>query len=333
MSWLVRCALLLLVVEPTFCQDLPEHQSRTPVVASQVRISATQLENPPEIPANFRIPFSVINGSLKPLVLREFRARFLIPSGAFLESRNDIPNTKVDTSLASAHCPHPQRSIPPGAEEIILCEFESTVTLAQPWDLGKLALNWSTLTFKPGKYQIHAVARLRQINGDGENEAEYIASSIIEVDLHPSIWQVVLGVLLGSLMLAAFRVISGRHPIRMTRRSTIPKTLRAHWILKLLHGLGLTISGWIAGSMLVFMTFRMADVGFPIAISISDFYGGIVVGLFSYLGALWLLDKLIPTSTDDTASPESPADNPIEPPAVVAQAVTPPDTKGMGEAG
>ena len=75
--------------------------------------------------------------------------------------------------------------------------------------------------------------------------------------------------------------------------------------------------------MLVFMTFRMSDVGFPIAISVSDFYGGVVVGLFSYLSALWLLEKLLPArlgaNTTNGPKPSGPingADNsPIGPDA------------------
>ena len=284
-----RILLLLLIAAPTYSQPAEDEQAMVPVGTAQVRITATQLQNPPEIPANFRIPFSVINGSSSPLLLRDFRARFLIPSGAFRENHDNLPDAPTDHGLASAYCPHPERSIPAGAEEIILCEFQSSVILTNALDLGALASNWSTLTFKPGKYQIHAIARLRQVDQDGENMGDYITSSIVEVDLHPSIWQVVLGVLLGAFLLAAFRIISGHHP-KPSRKPTL-----FHGILQ---GAGLTFSGWIAGSMLVFMTFRMSDVGFPIAISVSDFYGGVVVGLFSYLSALWLLEKLLPARLD-----------------------------------
>ena len=251
--------------------------------APSVRIDVTPFTITPEVPGTFRVPFRLSNGSASQLVLERFDARFLVPSGAHkemltTEGSNDQP----------ANCEKRQISIPPNGEGFVFCEFQPTIAISTPLDLIALTLNWATLTIRPGDYQLFAVATFSEHDDEGELLETHSASTVATIPLRPTVWQVIIGVGLGALLLALFKFWSpnARHDLgidseKLSRAAAIKLFLK-FWI-----------SGWIAGAMIVFMTFRMKDVGFPVSITVTDFYGGVVVGLFSYIAGTWLVKKVL----------------------------------------
>lgn len=263
--------------------------------APNIRIDVTPFTIAPEVPGVFRVPFRVSNNSNADLVLERFDARFLVPSGAHREAVTSVGGTE-----RASNCKPPQISIPSNGEAFVICEFLPSISIDSPLDVVSMAFNWATLTVRPGDYQLFAVATLNELNDDGEVTATHSTNAVASIPLRPTVWQVVVGVGFGALLLAVFKVWSpnARHEIGLDSSK-----------LSRLAGTGLFLrfwlAGWVAGAMLVFMTFRMKDVGFPISIAVNDFYGGIVIGIFSYIAAVWLVRKVLVDSTKNAIEKEA----------------------------
>lgn len=286
----------------------PKTNKTTAVSVIDVRMETTRFTFEPEIPTTFVMPIRIINNSATEITLRAFSARFLIPPGAFESPSPDaLPDSNGEKEgeasnpfltadgeqavnheaydLGVASCDSSQSVIPPGGAEQMFCTFEPRLKLQRGWHIFKLLYHWRTLTFAPGDYQIYAVAEFAT-GPDGFGK--YTTSEVFSIKLRPSVWQVVVGVGLGSFLLSLFMAFG--------RQSTIvpdpPFSLGA--ILKTIRPIpGQWITGWVSGAIIVFLTYRMRESGFPISLSVNDFYGGVVVGLFSYVGADWLAKKVL----------------------------------------
>lgn len=295
--------------------------SPTRVEAGGVRIDPIRLTFVPEVPGAFRIPFRVTNTSHDRVELDTFSARFLaspesdaplaqaptrsdaipgrVDAGDDYGAEGDEPSPAEDRRKAVGtvgspvgvdgllSCNAEQISLPPGGEMYVVCSYRPRVILDNPVDVLGLLGDWKTLTIQPGDYQVFAQARMRVQRTEGT--FDFVESSTIAIlPLRPTIWQVVMGVAFGALILAFFRVFSPkvRHDLGIAEGRL--GFLSASWL-----GLRFWISAWIAGAMVVFITFRMQEGGLPIAITVNDFYGGVVIGLFGYVATLWVGNRVL----------------------------------------
>lgn len=269
----VILALLALLMAPS----APAEDTASDTISSQARIDLTPFTVAPEVPASFAVPFKITNTSQRDLTVTSFRAKFLVPSGAELAGASGAKDENA--------CEEKQITLPPGGETILFCEFSPALQINSPIDLAQLAWHWRTLTMRPGDYQLFAIA---EFSGKDESDLEFraSASTIAHLKLRPSIWQVLLGVGFGALLLTIFRLWS-------PDASHLRGAGRTGFLRKLVLFFSLWFSAWISGSMLVFITYRMQDSSFPITLAVNDFYGGVVVGIFSYVAAQWLAEKVL----------------------------------------
>lgn len=157
-----------------------------------------------------------------------------------------------------------------------------------PAFFGSLLQGWSLLTLSPGDYQF--VATVVGV-ADSGNKKGFTTSKAITVHLSPTVWQVVCGAALGSLLMAVFWISSPR--IRAQVGVSATRGWGAHAVLL---NVGKLVALWFgsttAAVIAIFMTFRLKDTSLPLAVSVNDFYGGLVVGLFGVLITNWLGPKL-----------------------------------------
>jgi len=150
-------------------------------------------------------------------------------------------------------------------------------------------LNSRLLTFQPKNYEFIVVLNYR-IATKGKTSIQ----KLIEVKIEPPMSSLIWGGILGSLLLAIFL---GAYKFS---RSTTPIKLKD--ILK--ESAKLFVAGSISAIIIVILLYRYKDFPLPINITINDFYGGIVLGLFTYsLGDL-LYKKLKESKESEIASKE-----------------------------
>jgi len=147
---------------------------------------------------------------------------------------------------------------------------------------------------REGQYRLIANVTIASLNDP--------LSSPLSVKLNAPEIAVVYGALFGSILLVMFSTAYSylrwlpevpsdvsalksqatsfllRFPIRLVL-ATIEMTLRA-------------VQGAVVAIILIVMTRTTTDIGAPIAVRVDDFWGGLVVGIFSVPLANWLADKL-----------------------------------------
>jgi hypothetical protein len=192
------------------------------------------------------------------------------------------PGTYVASEGHDATCEYDQGQIEARSTRIAFCKFEPSVSLNNILGLARLAWNWRTLTFSPGTYQLLAVAEFQTT---GEQIQRHNARTVVPMTLRPTIWQVVMGAGFGALLIALFVTWGDYHATVSLEK------IRTQFRMKLPRMIAIWIVGWLAASIIVFMTYRMRDAGFPIAITVNDFYGGIVLGLFGFVLAKSLRER------------------------------------------
>lgn len=277
-----------------------------------VRIEAIELTQEPEVPSAFILPLLVTNGSREPVELWDISVRFLVSPGTFKEVEPTTNQPDIDSTLSllqsehlRARCDFAQGQIEPRSTRIAHCAFEPIVALDSVLGLLHLAFHWRTLTLSPAKYQLLAVAHFRTT---GDPPQVHYARSILALPLRPTIWQIVMGAGFGALLLALFLGSSDYQDAEARKASQVSgKTMRK----------GVFVSwavGWLAASIVIFMTHRMRDAGFPIAITVNDFYGGIVLGLFGFLFSRTLRERFVAKQAD-VVPPTPPVPGPPPSPA------------------
>lgn len=127
--------------------------------------------------------------------------------------------------------------------------------------------NLPRLTFLPGSYEIGAVVVYRVMPEEGTSEAS--ASATMNVD--SGLESLLLGGVLGALLLGAFM---GAYELN--------KSGFGGWKKIVGNVLRTALAGAVCAAVVILMLKRLQGLELPISLVVTDFYGGIVVGLFSY---------------------------------------------------
>lgn len=135
------------------------------------------------------------------------------------------------------------------------------------WDLN-------TLLFVPGTYRLRAEVILKKSGQDTGTRSLYAST---ELNLEPPLLSALRGGIIGALLLALF-VPAYRALQQMTSQTVgiLARESAKQFIIYVL-------SGSVVSIIAILIIHRVGSANLPISISVNDYLGGILVGLFSYV--------------------------------------------------
>lgn len=270
------CALAFWAGWPAMAQPKDD----PPVAQSSVGLVIEVIAQPRqvELPGVFRLAFKVQNSTAETAVLQKFE----------LQSVEAPTQLEVSGTCSSGAA---QQGIAPREYTTIVCE----ITTPQHSDtfggfFAPMLTRWSLLTLSPGDYQFIVAAAARGENSSGEPVA-LTQSKTVSVKLSPAVWQSVFGAMLGSWLMVVFWLSSAQVQTKVGVVAAGRDSLQ-----NILTTAGRAAVLWCgsttAAAIAIFMTFRLKDASLPFTVSVNDFYGGLVVGLFGVVLTKWLGSKL-----------------------------------------
>jgi hypothetical protein len=150
-----------------------------------------------------------------------------------------------------------------------------------------LARNPRLLTFAPGEYDATVIVDYKL-----PPNASLQLTKTAKLTFSSALGAVVIGTIVGSILGLLFR-----SAWRLTREKPRPR------LADELLDAGLAFPAGVLGAIIVsLILYRLKDVQLPIAVTVNDFFGGIVVGLFTYKLADWIYQKLFGDGSVDTSS-------------------------------
>lgn len=275
------CAALWLAIQlglyPAHAADEPSK-----ILAVEFVAQPRQLE----LPGSTHLAFRVVNATGAAVKLVEFRLEVV-----------DSP-TALQVGKACQAKGLPQSLVPPSQAVTVVCEIGSPEHSDSFFGfMHSLTRRWSLLTLSPGDYQFVAIVEGR--SGAEGDETRVSATRAVQVRLVPTVWQTVLGAMLGSLLMVAFWGAS-QGVVRGTPLAPPDEASKTRGADTLRTGLLLWCASTTAASIAIFMTFRMKDASLPFTLTVNDFYGGLVIGLFGVVLTKWLGPKLFGTADQKT---------------------------------
>ena len=135
--------------------------------------------------------------------------------------------------------------------------------------------NPQLMTFTPGSYQARVVISFSVPPGK-----ETTVTEIASFDLEPPLSSLLWGGVVGSLLLAAFM-----STYRWVRRKGASAPL-------LRSSAAVALAGVVCAIIALILLRRLQGVDLPVNLTVTDFYGGVIIGLFSYQIGDWLYEQL-----------------------------------------
>lgn len=281
---LLRCTLMLvlgLTLGATRVQAGDEKPAPRTQTSLGLVIEVLAQPRQVDLPSAFSMAFRVQNATAGKVVLKEFRLTSVEAPTPLQVNDKCVDKTE-------------QVAIEANAYTTIVCTVgaegyaDSLVGF-----FGAMLGRWSMLTLTPGEFQFVATASAR--GSDGNDEVVNLAASrSIPVRLVPTVWQAVLGSMLGSFLMVCFWAASPKvqEQVGMVTAGATGATGAQGALRTLGRALALWGGSTTAASIAIFLTFRMKDASLPFTLSVNDFYGGLVVGLFGVVLTQWLWPKL-----------------------------------------
>lgn len=275
-TWFV-CGVMLALTN--FCQAAGESDKAKAVVESSLRIEMIDTPREVELPTQFYLAMRLANPTSKAVLFKSFEIKPLEEPGG----------------LKVANCLNTQQMmLMPSASLTILCPVSNDAHSDTMWGfLSSIFGSWSLMTLQPGEYRFVATAQLRD-----DSLGQVTINTTIPVKIRPTVWQVSFGAAFGALLLVVFAFSSPatRKLLTASERMVDASGLKK-WVGE---PLLLWVSATVSSSMFIFMTYRLKDVSGPFTITVNDFYGGVVIGLFGVFLADWLASKLFASAKTST---------------------------------
>ena len=145
-------------------------------------------------------------------------------------------------------------------------------------------INYQLLSFIPSNYDVRAVV-IYQVPPAKETVIQEITKIYIEPPLSSLMWGGVLGSLLLALFMTTYRLSK-----RVNYKSFLSDIAGA---------LALVSAGSVCAIITIILLYRFKDLALPININVNDFYGGIVIGLFTYKLGDWLFIQFFETKSGE----------------------------------
>lgn len=131
----------------------------------------------------------------------------------------------------------------------------------------------------PGDYDATIIADCRRL---GSQQYTVQVTKSTKLTFSSALGAVMLGTIFGSVLGVCFRFAW-----RLTRQNPRPK-----WSDELRDAALAFPTGVLGAIIISLILYRLKDVQLPIAVTVNDFFGGIVIGLFTYKLADWIYKKL-----------------------------------------
>jgi len=163
-----------------------------------------------------------------------------------------------------------------------------------PFTISSQRMNWLTpvwnrrlLTFVPAEYDVSVRVTYNVPPERPDSQAIATAKIILEPPLSSVLWGGVAGATLLALFVGVYD-FSRQGPSRKFWNAL---------------GKAVTISaaGSVSAAIAIILLQRLKGLELPINLTVTDFYGGVVVGLFSYKIGDWLHKELLGGGTPDSS--------------------------------
>ncbi len=244
-----------------------------------------------------RVTVTVPSGSV--VVDRDLEVKFAFAYDSAHDSTGTDANRPTSMTLQQITvCPPPEvRLIWPGSTcDMIVVNEELKVDAGQevsrrkvlnPAEEANFTSTYEKLmywfhfvTFEPGTYNF--AARVKYV--PGAIEEPLFQDIQFSVDMKPPLFVIVLGACLGAAMLSLFLFSMALwNSDKITVRSFFQYIIRSFAVF---------LIGAITAAIFVLLTFRLKSDTLPLSVTVNDFYGGIVIGLFTFKIASWLYAQL-----------------------------------------
>ena len=149
-----------------------------------------------------------------------------------------------------------------------------------PFRLSSTSLEWYSplfnrhlLLFYPGRYDV-LVRVTCLVPGAGR----MIVIEETEVELLPPLASLLWGAIVGAALLGIF-IVAYRYR-RADGRPELSELAR--------QGITFFATGTVCGVIVIMLLHRVGDLSLPVSLEVNDFYGGVVLGLFTYKLGDWL---------------------------------------------
>lgn len=153
--------------------------------------------------------------------------------------------------------------------------------------------NLSLLFFKPAEYEARVIITYKVFERN-----QTMIEKTVKVTLEPPLNSILWGSILGSLLLALYISLHKR------RKENLP------WKTALSRFLSVALTGIVSGIIIVFLLFRFKNLDLPVTITVTDFFGGLVLGLFTYKLGDWLYGKLADSKSSNPVSTNNSKNSP-----------------------
>ncbi len=198
----------------------------------------------------------------------------------------NLTNKAYDVQSVTVHLPQGMAAIRPtfsesiqnvlhsigGKDERIYSFGVPRVTMP----LWAALVNSDTLLFVPGKYRLRAEIVLKESGNDKGIRSLYASTEVVlEPPLSAALRGGVVGALLLALFVPAYRLLHSRRQGEAPDKPII-RNLAGQFLIY-------SVSGSVVSITTILFIHRMGSADLPISISVNDYLGGIIIGLFSYV--------------------------------------------------
>jgi hypothetical protein len=265
-----------------------EQKAKPSQTSSRLVIEIAAQPRQIELPGAFSVTLRVQNTTTNSVVLQGLHIRQVDVSTRLELAGNCLPDGKA-VNLAE------NQSV------VIACDGSTPDYNDNFWSFLQVLVlgRWSLLTMAPADYQFVASATAEGVNLTGP--ISIASSKLFTLRLVPTVWQAVIGAFAGSFLMVIFWLCSPLARSRVRSSAPDPKWWR-RTALVLWVALKLWIGSAVAAAIAIFLTFRMKDSSLPFTLSVNDYYGGLVAGLFGVALTHQLGHRLFGGDKDDPSS-------------------------------
>jgi hypothetical protein len=156
--------------------------------------------------------------------------------------------------------------LPPGSQRTYRLSVPSVEI---PWQ--KYFYETETLLLAPGDYAVKGLVEYHVSGETGRHSMEQTAT----ITLAPPLSAVVRGGILGALFLAIF--VPAYRKLRAAKTGQPTRTEKP-----VAHAITFFLAGSVVSTITILLLQRLGSLDLPIMITVKDYLGGMVIGLFSY---------------------------------------------------
>lgn len=146
--------------------------------------------------------------------------------------------------------------------------------------------NLRLLFFKSAEYEARVIITYKVFDRN-----ETMIEEKVKIKLDPPVSSILWGSIFGSLLLALFIALYKRTKEMLPWKTTLSRFV------------SVSLTGIVSGFIIIFLLFSSKNLDLPVTITVTDFFGGMILGLFTYKLGDWLYNKLADSKTPNPVQP------------------------------